>query len=517
MGSKENSLSAQEIASHRSTSSCWIVVDGKAYDVTAYLNEHPGGAAVLLKQAGMDATAEFRKIHSTDVLKYLPKDACLGTLDAAARAALPISSTGAESTGLLVLDPPNEGTEGAKGLPPISSIIVPNDFEAAAKAVMPLKSWTYVSSSAHDGSALRGNLASWRAVRFRPLILRAMATVDPRSRILGTTSAFPFYVAPMGQLGRGHSDGELGVVRALARRGVHGVLSTETTAKMEAIADAFAAEKTKVAEQQGAPRGVPMGLRDEDRPEAQLHFQLYVPVDRAAAAERIRRARAAGVFRSLWVTVDTAVLGKRSADRGLQAAEALATSPDLAAHAERAGFGLLSHVGAGQLDADLAWADLRWIREAWGPGPVVLKGVQTAEDARRAAEMGVDGVLLSNHGGRQMHDAQDGLTTLLEIRTYYPDLLDKLEIFVDGGCRDGADVLKAIALGAKAVGIGRPIFYALAAYGEKGVERCLDIFADELTTGMRLLGISNIDELRPERVNASRLLNEIWRPEKSRL
>ncbi len=263
------------------------------------------------------------------------------------------------------------------------------------------------------------------------------------------------------------------------------------------------------------------------------------------------------MFRSIWVTVDTTVLGKRTSDRRLQAAEALAAFPELAAHAERAGFGLLSHVDSGQLNSSLTWADLEWIKREWG-GPVVLKGVQTAEDAAHAADLGVDGVVLSNHGGRQMHDATDALTTLLEIRAHYPGLVDRIEIFVDGGCRDGADVLKAVALGAKAVGVGRPFFYALAAYGEKGVERCLDskscplsfpylpllcarttsnfrrtttghlrlvirradqilVFADELATGMRLLGIKNLEEARPERVNASRLLNEIWRPEKSRL
>ncbi|KAI0905978.1 FMN-dependent dehydrogenase-domain-containing protein [Ustulina deusta] len=498
---KENAdteLSAQEIASHRSTSSCWIVVEGKVYDVTSYLDKHPGGAAVLLKQGGTDATAEFRKIHSPDVLQYLPKDACLGAMDAAARAALPISSADAEPAGHA------EAEGAANELPHISSIVVPNDFEAAAKAAMSPKTWSFVSSSAHDGAALRGNLASWHAVRFRPRIFHDVSTVDPRSRILGLAAAFPFYVSPMGLLGRGHAAAEVGVVRALARRGIHGVLSTESTVDMEGIAAAFLEEKNKVAK------------HANDAPEAHLHFQLYIPADRAIAVQRIRRARAAGVFRSIWVTVDTTVLGKRTSDRRLQAAEALAASPELAAHAERAGFGLLSHVDSGQLNSSLTWADLEWIKREWG-GPVVLKGVQTAEDAAHAADLGVDGVLLSNHGGRQMHDATDALTTLLEIRAHYPGLVDRIEIFVDGGCRDGADVLKAVALGAKAVGVGRPFFYALAAYGEKGVERCLDIFADELATGMRLLGIKNLEEARPERVNASRLLNEIWRPEKSRL
>ncbi|KAI1359070.1 FMN-dependent dehydrogenase-domain-containing protein [Xylaria arbuscula] len=501
-------LTAQEIASHRSASSCWIVVDGKAYDVTSYLDEHPGGAAVLLKQGGTDATAEFRKIHSPDILKYLPPNACLGAIDAATQAGLPISSVGADSSD----SNNNSSTEDGAGdrvVPHISSIVVPNDFEAAAKIAMPLKSWTYISSYSHDGSAFRANLASWQAVRFRPRIFADVAVVNPECTILGSRSAFPFYVSAMGQLGRGHPVAEIGVVRALVRRGVHGVISTESTVKMEEIATAFLEEKEKMKKDDKA---------EERRPEAQLHFQLYVPADRAIAIQRIRRARATGVFRSLFVTVDTAVLGKRSADRKLQAAEALAASPELAAHAERAGFGLLAHASSAQFNPSLNWEDLAWIKKEWGGGgPVVLKGVQTAEDAARAADMGVDGVLLSNHGGRQMHDAPDALTTLLEIRAHYPGLVERLEVYVDGGCRDGADVLKAVALGAKAVGVGRPFFYALAAYGEKGVERCVDIFADELVTGMRLLGIKNLDEARPERVNASRLLNEIWRPEKSRL
>ncbi|KAI0394406.1 mitochondrial cytochrome-like protein b2 [Xylariaceae sp. FL0594] len=506
-------LTADEVVKHRSASSCWIVVDGRVYDVTSYMSEHPGGAAVLLRQGGRDATPEFRNVHSPDILKYLPHDAYLGILSATELAALPLKSASADTMGVLKLESPLSEEELAKRVPHISSIVLPSDFEAAAEPIMPRRAWTYVSSSAHDGSALRGNLASWAGVRFRPRVFRDVARVEPRSSILGFAAAFPFYVSPMGQLGRAHAAGEMGVVRALARKGVHGVVSTESTNKMEDIAAAFADEKEKVRlanVQQGG---------DGDHgvlPEAQLHFQLYIPADRAIAIERIRRAKATNVFRSLWVTVDTPVLGKRSADRKLQAADALATSPDLALHAERAGFGLLAHATNAQLNASLTWDDLKWIKQEWG-GPVVLKGIQTAEDAARAAELGCEGVLLSNHGGRQMPDASDALTTLLEIRTYCPEIMDKIEIFVDGGCRDGADVLKAVALGANAVGIGRPFFYALAAYGEKGIERCLDIYADELTTAMRLSGIKTMDECVPQRVNASRLLNEMWRPEKSRL
>jgi L-lactate dehydrogenase (cytochrome) len=119
------------------------------------------------------------------------------------------------------------------------------------------------------------------------------------------------------------------------------------------------------------------------------------------------------------------------------------------------------------------WEDLEWIRKEW-EGPIVLKGIQTAEDAKLALDYGCDGILLSNHGGRQMHTAPSALMTLLEIRTYCPEVIGKMEIFLDGGLRDGNDVLKALCLGATAVGVGRPFLYALAAYGTKGIERCVD-------------------------------------------
>ncbi|KAI1826651.1 FMN-dependent dehydrogenase-domain-containing protein [Xylaria intraflava] len=493
----------EETASRSAESPCWIVMGNRVYDVKPYLHDQPGGSAVLTRQdgpGGLHETAESRRIHLSEILERLPVDACLGTIDEAARASFlaSIGSTNPTGGGLAVNDPPH-----------LSSIIVPNDFEAAAKVILSAKQWTFIASSAHDASALRNNLASWKAIRLRPQIFRDVRTVDPRCRILGAASPFPFFVSPMGRWGYEKPSGEISAYQALARRGVHGVLSSESTASMEDITTAFDDEKRKVA---AARKESASGKLNEHRPEAQLHYQLYIPSDKAIAIQRIRRARSTGAFRSLWVTVDAPLLGKRSADRRLQAAEALGRSAE---EAERAGFGFAAHAKSNEFNASLTWDDVKWIKGEWG-GPVVLKGVQTAEDAARAANLGIDGVLLSNHGGRQMHDAVDALTTLLEIRTYYPALLDRLEIFVDGGCRDGADILKAVALGARAVGVGRPFFYAFDAYGEKGIERCADIFVDELLTGMKLAGMRRISEACPDHVNASRLLNEIWRPEQDR-
>ncbi|KAI5917417.1 FMN-dependent dehydrogenase-domain-containing protein [Camillea tinctor] len=513
-------LTTNEIIKHRTTSSCWLVVDSKVYDVTSYLNQHPGGPAILLKHSGQDATAEFRRIHSPDVLQYLPEDSHIGEVDPATRSSLPISSQ--HENGIVSTAPITTTTGSRIGPPHISQCVSLLDFEPAATTVLPAKALSYVTSSAASGLSLRGNIESWGRVQFRPRVLQDVSRVSARTTILGFPAAMPFYVSPMGQLGRSHADGEAAVVKALARRGVHGVLSTESTVPAPDIMAVFQEEQGKVEEarnRESLTNGVNGQQEDkkleddtESFPPAQLHYQLYIPRDRSAAIARIRRARALG-FRSLWVTVDTPVIGKRTGDRRLQATEALELG--LEAEAESAGFGRRAHVAANQFQAALSWADLSWIRAEWGADrPIVIKGIQCAEDARLALEHGVQGILLSNHGGRQAHSAPDALTTLLEIWTYEPHVLEKLEVFVDGGCRDGADVLKALCLGARAVGLGRPFFYALAAYGEKGVERCIDILSDELTMGMRLIGMTSLDQAKPDRVNAARLLNELWNPGK---
>ncbi|KAI5863618.1 FMN-dependent dehydrogenase-domain-containing protein [Durotheca rogersii] len=520
-------LSAAEVSKHKSISSCWIVIDNKVYDVTPYLEEHPGGTAILVKQGGRDATAEFRTVHSPDVLEYLPKGSYLGTMNPVDVASLPAGtpSQSADAAATAATKPPSPSLSPPSASPPpaspqlevrdgqvphIAHCVRVTDFEDVARGVLSRTAYTYAASAAHAGSSLDNNLASWSRVTFRPRVLRDVRRASPRTAILGLASPFPFFVAPMGQLGRAHAGAEAELARGLARRGVHYLVSNESTLPMEEIAEALRAEQRRLGSRGDAERADAVLF-----PPSQLHFQLYVHSDRAVTVARIRRARAAG-FQSLWITVDVPALGKRTPDRRLQAAEALDAGLEDAA--EQAGFGRRSHAPPDHFQPSLSWADLDWIRREWGDErPILLKGVQCAEDARLALRHGLRGVLLSNHGGRQAHAAPDALSTLLEIRAHCPEVLGHLEIYVDGGLRDGADVLKAICLGATAVGIGRPFLYALGAYGARGVERCIDILSEELVTGMRLLGISSLDEARPDRVNASRLMNEIWYPEKSRL
>ncbi|KAK9424044.1 putative Mitochondrial cytochrome-like protein b2 [Seiridium unicorne] len=480
-------MDGAEVAKRNTSKSCWIVLNADVYDVTSYLEQHPGGAAILLAQGGGDATAEFSRIHSPDVLQFLPEGSRLGPIDTSTLGALAPPRDQATSS-----PPVPEGS-----VPHLSGCVVADDFEHAAKVVMPPRTWSYVSSFSNSGLSMAANLGSWSAVSFRPRVLRDVKRVSTKTSILGHASPLPFYVSPMGLLGRGHEDAEIAFVQGFVRSGIHGLISTVSTKPTEDIAVAL-------DEQLGRASG---GGRDNPS-SSQLHFQLYTSPDRLAATKLIRRAKAAG-FRSLWVTVDTPVLGKRTIDRRQLAEEALAIGSE--EQATSIGLGIQSVVPQSQVSSSLVWEDLRWIKEAWG-GPLVLKGIQCAEDAKLAVEYGCQGILLSNHGGRQLHSAPDALSTLLEIRQYCPEVLEHLEIYVDGGLRDGADVLKALCLGAKGVGVGRPFYYALAAYGTAGVERCVEILAEELRTAMRLVGVTSLDQVRPDMVNASRLLNNLWRP-----
>ncbi|OAL04077.1 hypothetical protein IQ06DRAFT_375085 [Phaeosphaeriaceae sp. SRC1lsM3a] len=488
-------IDGAEVAKHNSKKSCWIVLDSKAYDVTSFVSDHPGGAPIILRNAGSDATEEFKKYHPLSYLNdYLPSDALLGPIDPNTFGQLrqPKNETPARAS----------ETDSSKEVPHVSMCVTANDFEKAAKAVLPHKSYVYVSTSANTGLSLKGNIDDWGRVNFRPRVMRNVGDVDTRRKIFGHESPYPFYISPMGTMGAIHPNAESEMYKGAVRKGIHAVVSTASSRSTEQIMQGFVDEQEKL---KGASP-------------TRLFYQYYMPVDRKKAIELMRIVKKCG-YKGLWITVDTPVLGKRTADRYLQAEEALAVGVEDESTASWEAGGdndfapaMGGRPAQGQLSPHTTWEDLAWIRKEWD-GHIVLKGIQCAEDAKLAMEYGCDGILLSNHGGRQLHTAPSALMTLCEIRTYCPEVLKKLDIFLDGGLRDGNDVLKALCLGATAVGVGRPFLYALGAYGSKGVERCVDVLAEELQTGMRLLGITSLDQCRPEMVNATRLLNEMYRPD----
>lgn len=223
--------------------------------------------------------------------------------------------------------------------------------------------------------------------------------------------------------------------------------------------------------------------------------------ERHKTEQLLQHARELGV-KAVVVTVDAPVPGKREADERIAAENVAAAISGAVATNDKKGGGL-GRVMAKYIDASLNWEDLAWIRRVSGL-PVVLKGIQTASDAQKAADYGVEAILLSNHGGRSLDTTQPAMVTLLEMHKCCPDVFQKLEVYVDGGFTRGTDVLKAVALGATAVGIGRPWLYSLC-YGQEGVEHLIDIVKDELETSMKLSGITDIDEASPAMVNTSML------------
>lgn len=272
---------------------------------------------------------------------------------------------------------------------------------------------------------------------------------------MGHDSSLPIFVAPAALAKLGHEDGELCLTRGAARYNIPHCPSTYSSVAHADLATCLTSEQEKGGA--GA-----------------LLFQLYVPIKKKEGALKlIAEARRLG-FKALVVTVDSAVIGKREEDERYKAELDHAAGVEIE-RTDNTDASDDAPVLRGAHSSTLDWDDLKWIRGAWGnAGPLVLKGIQSVEDAVRAAEFGVQGVYLSNHGGRQLDYAPASLLTLLEIRMYRPELFDKLEIYLDGGVRRGTDVIKALCLGATAVGLGRPFMYSLSGYGTDGVCRAIE-------------------------------------------
>ena len=267
---------------------------------------------------------------------------------------------------------------------------------------------------------------------------------------MGHDSFSPFFIAPAALAKLGHEDGELCLARGAARYNIPYCSSTYSSVAHADIASCLETEANGGA----------------------LLFQLYVPIEKKNARKLIAEARRLK-FKALVVTVDSAVIGKREEDDKYKAELDHAAGVETARTTNTASSNE-APVLRGAHSSTLEWDDLTWISEEWaGAGPIVLKGIQSVEDAVLAAKAGVQGIYLSNHGARQLDHAPSSLRTLLEIRAYAPQLLDQLEIYLDGGIRRGTDVIKAISLGARSVGLGRPFMYALSGYGTEGVCRAI--------------------------------------------
>ncbi|EPT00384.1 hypothetical protein FOMPIDRAFT_1023784 [Fomitopsis schrenkii] len=470
-------LTGPEIAEHASKTDCWIIVHGKVYDVTDFLPEHPGGQAIILKYAGKDATAAYEPIHPPDAITTnLPVEKHLGVVDA---------STVAKVV-KVVTEEEKQRQKYVEARPSLDTIINLHDFETVARKVISEKAWAYYSSASDDEITLRENRMAYQRVWFRPRILRDVTSVDWSTTILGQKSSLPVYISATALGKLGHPDGELCLTRAAQNHGVIQMVATLASCSFDEILDA-------------------------SKPDQSLFLQLYVNRDREITRKYVQHAEARGV-KALFITVDAPQLGRREKDMRMKfvGEEGVAKVQDGQSDIKK-DEGVARAISS-FIDPSLSWKDIPWFKSITKM-PIILKGISTAEDAILAYEAGVQGIVLSNHGGRQLDTARSGLEVLVEVvpalraRGYFPD--PNFEIFVDGGVRRASDVLKALALGAKAVGVGRPFLYAFCSYGQDGVEKAIQIFRDEFEMNMRLLGARTIDELVPEMVDASALSSHV--------
>ncbi|KAH8830211.1 glyoxylate dehydrogenase [Flagelloscypha sp. PMI_526] len=470
-------LTAQEVAKHVRPDDCWVIIKGAVYNISSFLDDHPGGSKILLKYAGKDATKDYDPIHPENALDILPKGAFLGRIDPSSK---PVVS----------VPPAHSAPARDSKSPVLAECITINDFERAAQAHLTPRAFAFFKGAADDEYSANWNEASFNHVRFRPRVLVNIQDVDPSVTIMGSKVSFPFLIAPAAMAKQAHPEGELNFVRACAKYGIGQGVCTNASFSFERLADPSVKQPGQVQ-----------------------FYQVYINKDRNITARHLRRAKELG-YGGIFLTVDAPVVGKRTRDERTNIITDDHTEGGSQSVTLKKGAAGLAKASATYFDMKLVWDDIQWLRSIVGPTfPITIKGIQTAEDAAEAAIRGCN-VYLSNHGGRQLDGAPSGLETLLEIRKYCPWVFNRVEVYLDGGIRRGTDILKCIALGCRAVFLGRPFLYSLV-YGQAGTEKMIEILAQEMTTAMRLLGVTRLDQLTPEYVNAreleSRLSNHLWK------
>lgn len=370
----------------------------------------------------------------------------------------------------------------------------PGDFREAARRKLPPFLFHYIDGGAYAEQTLRRNVEDWGDVALRQRVLGGVGEVDLTTRLFDETLSLPVVLAPVGLTGMYARRGEVQAAKAAAARGVPFTLSTVSVCPIEEVAPAI------------------------DRP---MWFQLYVLRDRGFMKSALERAKAAGV-KTLVFTVDMPVPGARYRDahsgmsgpnaevrRMVQAMTHPAwawdvglrgTPHDLGNVSRYLGkaTGLADYIGwlGANFDPSISWKDLQWIRDFWD-GPMIIKGILDPEDAKDAVSFGADGIVVSNHGGRQL----DGVLSSARALPAIADAVKgKLTILTDSGVRNGLDVVRALALGADVVMLGRAFVYALAAGGQAGVETLLDLFAKEMRVAMTLTGIKKVGDIGPDAI-----------------
>ena len=352
------------------------------------------------------------------------------------------------------------------------------EFEALARECIDGPAFDFIAGGSDDEVTLGSNRTAYERITFRPRVLVDVSTVDTSTEILGRRIAFPVLLAPTALQAMVHPDAELGTARAAAEAGTVMVVSTLASHTIEEIGAAADGPKW---------------------------FQLYCYKERPVTQELVRRAEAAG-YEAICFTVDVPRLGRREQD--LRNGFALPPSilprnfedtADLPAFAGASHGSIVAAYAAGLLDDGLTWDDVAWLKSITDL-PVWVKGILTPEDATLAAQAGVQGIVVSNHGGRQLDGSPATIEVLPEIREAVGE---GLPLLVDGGIRRGTDVVKALALGARGVLIGRPYLWGLGVGGQSGVAQVLEMLRVEVELAMALCGCPTVDDVTPRHVNVA--------------
>eukprot|EP00912_Choanoflagellata_sp_UC4_P001302 UC4_evm9s805 len=447
-------ITLEEVQKHQ-----WMVVSGKIYDVASYMKngEHPGGSGLISKYIGRDATkAYIGQNHSPDANSILDS--------------------------MLIGKISNQGD--------LSSLLNLSEIEERALSILDKNPAAYYSAGAEDNLSISENLRSWSDYQLRPRVFVDVTNVDLSTTVLGHKICIPIMAAPTALLQMAHDEGESGVARACGDMGVGNILSTTASQDIETVSAAC--------------------------PDCYRWFQLYVYRDKEKTKRLVERAEASG-YSAICLTVDLPVLGNRTSlkridfkvPKAFKMANMVSEKETASDKSARATGVDIKEAGDRQsyvkklYDQNLSLDLIQWLGSICNL-PIVIKGILRGEDAVRVAAIPrVRAIIVSNHGGRQL----DGTISPLQA---LPEILDKLqsvnykrasqglpevEVIVDGGVRRGRDVFKALALGARAVLIGRPIIWGLATGGDRGAKRVFEILRDELTTCMQLSGCQNISQI----------------------
>lgn len=450
-----------EVSKHNSLTDCWIAIDGHVYDVSEFLAQHPGGAARILRYAGGDATAAFGKIHTKLVLNNMREHITylgpVGEGEFVVKAVIPDQK--------LDLD--------ALPKPPLAQIFNLQDFEYVARQVLPHTTFTYYATGASDEFTLRENHYAYLRVFFRPKALQNVEHVTTSTKMLGIQSKLPLYISGFAGSSLAHPDAEWNLQKAAYREGIVQMVPRQLSIDL----DEFFA---------GVPSSQELWY--------QLHF--YTTQQLEDMDTYLGRIHLFENIKGIFFNVDVTDLGNREKDT-----KARAQDEDMVEELRE-----MADNGVGQYCRTMTWDHVKKLVEKTHL-PIGLKGVQRGEDVVLAAELGVKAVVLSNHGGRQLDFSRPPLEVLAEARQMLKEkgLEDKIEIYVDGGIRRGSDIVKALCLGAKGVGLGRPFLYAMAGYGEDGVARAIRILKGEVRNNMMLLGATKVEDLNEDFIDSSSL------------